>query len=202
MNDIRLATLETDLRRFVQSAYPKMVVRAEYWSHDPSRIAVYFIEERFRDLYPGQRYHYLLHLIPEDFYRAYLADAVWFELAPGEYPESIELPDEQLIAAIKPDVLKTLQARGFFTALYEMLYSKNGGDRRECSGDFRHSKQVLERCGIAQSDWNDVFHVLMDEGAFCDCEVLYNFAPESRLRAEYWRSSHAAKQQPPTGFGC
>jgi hypothetical protein len=24
----------------------------------------------------------------------------------------------------------------------------------------------------------DVFHVLMDRGGFCDCEILYNAAPE------------------------
>ncbi len=150
--------------------------------------------------YPGQRYHYLASLIPEDYCRTNLVDSVWFELAPGEDPESIQYPDEELIAAIKPDVLKTLQACGFFTALDELLCPDRAG--RECSGDFRHSKQVLEKCGIAQPDWSDVFHVLMDEGAFCDCEVLYNVAPESRLRAEYWRSSHNEKQQqqPPTGL--
>ena len=199
MNDQRLATIESDLRRFVHPAYPGMVVRADHWPLDPSRIALYFIDERFRELYPGQRYHCLVHLIPEDYYRAHLADSVWFELAPGENPESIEHPDDELIAAIKQDVLAALKACGFFAALDEMLYPKDANSsRQDCSGDFRHSKQVLERCGIAQPDWHDVFHVLMAEGAFCDCEVLYNVAPESRLRATYWRQSHAAKQQPPT----
>jgi hypothetical protein len=193
MIDHRLATIASDLRRFVHAACPEMVVRVEYWSHDPARIALFFIDERFRDLYPGQRYHYLLHLIPEDYYRAHLADSVWFELAPGEDPESIEYPDQELISAIKPGVLTTLKACGFFTALDELLYPKDASpDVRECSGDFRHSKHVLGKCGIAPPDWSDVFHVLMDEGAFCDCEVLYNVAPESLLRAKHWRSSHAA----------
>ena len=197
MNDI--ATIESDLRRFVHSAYPEMVIRAEHSPRDPSRIALYFIDERFRNLYPRQRYHHLVHLIPQDYYRANLSDSVWFELAPGEDPETIAHPDENLIAAIKPDVLKTLHACGFFTALDEMLYPKKAGSsRQECSGDFRHSKQVLETCGILKADWSDVFHVLMAEGAFCDCEVLYNATPESRLRAEYWRSSHASKQRPPS----
>jgi hypothetical protein len=201
MNDPRLARIESDLRRFVHAAYPEMVVRAEYWSHAPSRIALFFIEPSFRDLYPGQRYHSLVHLIPEDYCRTNLVDSVWFELAPGEDPESIQYPDEELIAAIKPEVLKTLQAYGFFTALDELLYpNPAGSSRRECSGDFRHSKHVLEKCGIAQPDWSDVFHVLMDEGAFCDCEVLYNAAPESRLRAHYWRSSHNANERSKTGL--
>lgn len=195
MKDNRLATIESDVQHFVRAAYPAMVVRAEYWSRDPSRIALFFIEERFRGLYPRQRYHYLLHLIPEAYYRSNLADSVWFELTPDEDPESIEHPDEELIAEIKPDVLEALQHRGFFATLDELVYPKDGNShRQDCSGDFRLSKQVLEMCGFAESDWSDVFHVLMGEGAFCDCEALYNVAPESRLRAGYWRSSHAAKK--------
>lgn len=189
--DDRLVKIESELGQFVRSAYPAMTVRAEYWAHDPSRIALYFTDERFRGLYPGQRFHYLAHLIPDEYYRAALADSIWFELTPGEDPESIEHPDEKLIAQIKPDVLGALNKSGFFTALEKLVYVKDGNShRRECSGDFRHSKQVLTTLGFAESDWSDVFHVLMDEGGFCDCEVLYNVAPESRLRADYWRKAH------------
>jgi Protein of unknown function (DUF2695) len=191
----RLVKIESEVRQFVRAAYPAMAVRAKYWSHDPSRIALYFIDERFRGLYPRQRYHYLVHLIPDEYYRSNLADSVWFELTPGEDPASIEYPDEQLIAEIKPDVLGALQQSGFFTALDELVYPKDGDSHsRQCSGDFRHSKQVLQTLGFVESDWSDVFHVLMDEGAFCDCEVLYNVAPESRLRADYWRTAHAEKE--------
>jgi hypothetical protein len=36
-----------------------------------------------------------------------------------------------------------------------------------------------------------VFHVLMAQGAFCDCEILYNIATESRLKSQYWqRKAH------------
>jgi hypothetical protein len=188
--DGRLSRIESDVRQFVRGAYPAMIVRAEYWSNDPSRIALFFIDDRFKGLYPGQRYHYLVHLIPEEYYRSTLADSVWFELTPGEDPECIEYPDELLIAEIKPHVLKALQQSGFFASLDELVYPKDDAHRRECSGDFRHSKQVLGKCGFGESDWSDVFHVLMAEGAYCDCEVLYNVAPESRLRADYWRTSH------------
>lgn len=194
MQDRRLAKIESEIRQFVRDAYPAMVVRAEHWSHDPSRIALFLIDERFEGLYPRQRYHYLRHLIPDEYYRSNLADSVWYELMPGEDPESIDYPNEQLIADIKPHVLGALQHSGFFTALDKMLYPKDNSSHLEkCSGDFRHSKQVLAMCGFLESDWSDAFHVLMDEGAFCDCEVLYNVAPESRMRADYWRS-HANKK--------
>lgn len=195
MTDSRLAKIESEVCDFVRTAYPEMIVRVEPWSQDPSRMALFFIEERFRGLYPRQRYHYLIHLIPEEYYRLNLADAVSFELTPGENPDDIEYPDEQMIADIKPHVLGVLQESGFFAALDKLLFTEDANaSRQQCSGDFRHSKQALAACGFAESDFSDVFHVLMDEGGFCDCEVLYNAAPESRLRADYWRRSHAEKK--------
>jgi hypothetical protein len=186
--DSRLAKIESDIEGFVRAAYPEMIIRADFWEHDPTRIALFFVDERFRGLYPQQRYHYLMHLIPDDYCRSTLEDTVWFELTPDERPEEVEYPDEGLIAAIKADVLAALQTSGFFGALDELLSPADvDSQRRQCSGDFRHARQALEKCGFAQSDWSDVFHVLMAEGGFCDCEVLYNVAPESRLRAGHWR---------------
>jgi hypothetical protein len=191
MNDGHLAKIESEVRGFVQAAYPEMVVRAEYWTEDPSRIALFFIDERFRGLYARQRYHYLVQLIPSDYYRSTLADTVWFELAPDERPETIEHPDQELIASIAPDVLGALQQKGLFAALDELLCPANEkSEPQECSGDFRYATRALQACGFEQSDSSDVFHVLMEQGAFCDCEILYNVANESRLKTKYWRASH------------
>jgi hypothetical protein len=193
MQDSRLAKIESDIRGFVRASYPEMVVRAEYWVEDPSRIALFFIDERFRTLYPRQRYHYLVHLIPKEYYDSALADTVWFELTPEERPEEVEDdPDEQFVASITPDVLGVLREKGFFSALDEIFCPKSGDTLAQtCSGDFRYARQALRRCGIDESDWSDVFHVLMGQGAFCDCEILYNAAAESRLKTQYWqRRSH------------
>jgi hypothetical protein len=167
--------------------------RAEYWARDPSRIALFFIEERFRTLYPRQRYHYLVNLIPKDYYDSTLADTVWFELTPEELPEMVEDdPDEELVASITPDVMAALQGKGFFAALDEMFCPKSSATQAPtCAGDFRYAKQALQPCGFEESDWSDVFHVLMGQGAFCDCEILYNAATESRLKTQHWhRRSH------------
>ena len=85
-HDNRLAQIESDVRGFVKASYPNIVVRAEYWTPDPSRVALFFIDEQFAELYPRQRYHYLVHLIPKDYYNSFLADAVWFELTPDNAP--------------------------------------------------------------------------------------------------------------------
>jgi hypothetical protein len=191
MKDDRLATIESEVRGFVQTEYPEIVVRAEYWTEDPSRIALFFIDERFRELYARQRYHYLVQLIPSDYYRSMLANTVWFELAPNERPETIEHPDQELISSIAPDVLSALQQKGFFAALDELLCPPSEqSEPQRCFGDFRYAKRTLQACGFEQSDSSDVFHVLMEQGAFCDCEILYNVAGESRLKTKYWRSSH------------
>jgi hypothetical protein len=171
-----------------------MVVRAEYWAEDPSRIALYFIDEKFRGLYPRQRYHYLMHLIPSDYYRTNLADSIWFELTPDERVEDIISPDESLIASIAPDVLRCLHERGFFAALDQLLCPNDTNSLvQSCAGDFHFAKQVLRACGFKESDWSDVFHVLMEEGAFCDCEILYNAAPDSGLKVRYWKAQHERK---------
>jgi len=188
MSDTSLAKIESEVRGFVRSSYPDMVVRAEYWVSDPARIALFFTDEKFRGLYRRQRYHYLVHLIPKDYYESFLADTTWFELAPGERPEDFEAePDEEIIDSIAPDVLRTLQKKDFFTKLDDLFCPAKDTIPQLCSGDFRHAKKILQRCGFEPSDWSDVFHVLMGQGAYCDCEIVYNAAPESRLKSQYWQ---------------
>jgi hypothetical protein len=87
---------------------------------------------------------------------------MWFELTPGEHPEELVFPDEELIAAIAPDVLRSLQESGFFAALDELLCPVHSNSQPQiCTGDFRHAKQALQMAGFEESDWFDVFHVLM-----------------------------------------
>jgi hypothetical protein len=77
----------------------------------------------------------------------------------------------------------------FFARLDDVFCPMNGSTPPEkCRGDFSHAKNTLQRCGFDESDWSDVFHVLMGQGAFCDCEILYNADIESRLKTQYWQS--------------
>src|SRR5690242_13969662 len=100
MKENSLAQIQAEVRAFVQNAYPKIEVKAEYWSRDPSSVALFFTDESIKELYPQQRYHYLIHHIPDAYYRSCLENIVWFELAPGELPEDIECPDHELVTAI------------------------------------------------------------------------------------------------------
>jgi Protein of unknown function (DUF2695) len=186
---VNLQQIETDIRDFVRRAYPNIQVRVEPWTDDPTRPAVYFTEAQFASLYPAQRYHYLRHLIPEDYYDRHLADSEWFELAPGERPEDLEYPDSALIADITPDVMRCLVGAGIFEALDDVLCPADPREpRRPCYGDYRHARAVLLARGFRDDELFDVFHVLMARGGYCDCEILYNAVELSRLKAEYWRA--------------
>jgi len=184
---INLDQLVADLKRFVARSYPEMDIRATPWDQDPTRTAIYFTEAKFALIYPYQRWHYLSHLIPKDYYDAQLTNSIWFELAPGEKPEDLQYPDEELIDSITPNVVKCLQASKFFELLDDVLCPQAaGGERAQCWGDFRNSRPLLLNRGFKEDEFFDVFHVLMRQGGFCDCEILYNVVEESRLNAEYW----------------
>ena len=181
--------LETEIQAFVRRAYPNIEVLVKSWPADPKRVAVYFTETQFASLYPAQRYHYLRHLIPTDYYELHLADSEWFELAPGERPEDLEYPDSALIADITPDVMRCLSDARIFEALDDVLCPADGSHPRpQCHGDYRHARVVLLARGFREDELFDVFHVLMARGGYCDCEILYNAVEASRLKAEYWRA--------------
>ena len=168
-------------------SYPDIDIRAEPWEQDSERLAIYFVDGKFSLIYPYQRWHYLTHLIPADYQEQYLSTSVWFELAPGESPHDLRYPDEELIADITPDVMRILNKVGFFARLEDkMCPTDSGVQSAQCCGDYRNSKPILRDCTITDDEMYDVFHVLMLQGGFCDCEILYNVVEENRLKAEYW----------------
>jgi hypothetical protein len=187
--DVDPQQLEADIRAFIRRAYPKIEIRVEPWADEPRRLAVYFVEAQFAPLYPAQRYHYLRNLIPAEFYDQHLSDTEWFELAPGERPEDLEYPDGDLIADITPDVMRALLGAGVFAALDDSLCPEDPARaRQQCHGDYRHARAVLLARGFSEDELFDVFHVLMAQGGYCDCEILYNAVEVSRLKSEYWRA--------------
>jgi hypothetical protein len=180
--------IRADLMGFLQEAYPQMQVQIGPSEENPAVLEIRFTDEAFRGLYPKQRYHCLIHLIPQNYWKHFLADTVWVELAPGEEPDDSLHLDEDDIVAITPDVMSGLTSAGFFSALDDQLSPADGSSGQRCHGDFRNSKSILSSLGFAESDFCDVFDVLMGQGGFCDCEILYNVAESSRLKAGYWRA--------------
>lgn len=103
--------------------------------------------------------------------------------------------DREFIASIAPDVNGALTASGFFEVLDDVFSPKdNSRASVVCDGSYRIAKEILLARGFAESDFADVFAVLKERGACCDCEILYNAAESSRLKSEYWRTRARGEQ--------
>jgi len=109
--------------------------------------------------------------------------------------------DSDLILSITPDLMACLRRSHFFERLDGLLCPERGLQAREvCGGNYKLSKSILEVAGFDSADLEDVFNVLRSQGACCDCEVLYNVAESSRLKAEYWkRQAHGTEAKPKHG---
>lgn len=147
---------------------------------------LFFTDDKFKVLYPRQRYHYLTHLliIPSDFFENNLQDTEWFELAPNESPDDLDYHDEETIKEIKDTILSILSDKAHFVSQLDKEFMTQSA---KCFGDFRHSKKLLNGLGFSDEEQFDVFHVLMNEGGFCDCKILYNVFRESEYSKKYWR---------------
>jgi hypothetical protein len=193
-----LERIRAELLAFLRPSYPEIQLQLARWDQDLSKVAIYFTDPKFALIYPQQRFHYLSHLIPEHYQETHLTDTVWFELAPGEHPSDLRYPDEQLISDITPDVTRCLLGAKVFEALDDELCPVDARTARaECHGDFRTAKRVLLSHGFTDDEVFDVLHVLMAQGGFCDCEILFNVARSSRLATQRW--SGGAEATKPAG---
>jgi Protein of unknown function (DUF2695) len=185
-----LAELATAIRNQLMAVgFPETEVKVEPWREDPSRKAVSFISASFTGLYPEQRFHRLIHALPDDFVSQHLSGSVWFELAPGERPEDLWYADEDEVASVAPGVMRALEESGFFAALDDVMSPADSAAEREgCHGDFQISKRILAQRQIPQLGDLDMtvaaHHVFMSKGAFCDCEILLNVYQNSRMARE------------------
>jgi len=172
--------LQQKLYEFIRQAYPD--INIQIGETDDGRRSIHFVSEKFKELFPRQRYHYLAHLIPAEFHEQYLAQTVWFELAPGEVPADLDYHHEETIEEIKDIIFKVLDAIDFAAKLNASLMP----EAARCEGDFRHSKKILSDLHFSDEEQFDVFHVLMSEGGYCYCEILYNIFRDSEFAKKYW----------------
>ena len=96
--------------------------------------------------------------------------------------------DNQLTSEIAPYVMGYLERLSFFEKLDDILSPVNPTTQaKTCEGSYASSESILFAAGCKSSDFADVFAVLRSKGGCCDCEILYNVAESSRLKANYWR---------------
>lgn len=120
----------------------------------------------------------------------------------SDEPESREADsaeaDEGSIASITPDVMGVLNDRGFFSALDDLFCpEEQGREAAKCQRNFEISKEILRKLEIPKMHIDDAIEVLHEQGACCDCEILYNVAEESRLKARYWKARYQERHGEP-----
>jgi Protein of unknown function (DUF2695) len=177
--------LQNHLNGFIQPAMPEIIIRVEIneEKEDDATHRIYFIDDSFVNLFPKQRYHKLIHLIPDDFFNQHLEQTHWFELAPGEKVDDLDYHDEELIEEIKEPILSILKHKVNFVSLLDNEFIKKNAI---CKSDFSYSRAILNQLEFSAVDQFDIFHVLMNEGGYCDCEILYNVFRESSYAQKYW----------------
>ena len=176
---MNIPEVQKQLLGYVSASYPNMqidIIESEGKTH------IYFTDEKFKDLYPRQRYHYLSHLIPSDFYNSFLSHTIWYELAPHEKPEELDYHNDETINSIKDLILKILKEKTHFIQQLDHQFTIGA----VCHGDYRHAKLLLEKSKFTEPEQFDIFHVLMSEGGYCDCEILYNVFKDSQYARQYW----------------
>ena len=106
------AELTNRLLEFIHPAYPNIEIAVIDQPNGERQI--FFTEEKFRVLYPLQRYHYLSHQIPHDFYNQYLTQTTWYELAPDENPDELDFLDPETTESIKEVILDIVKNKTSF----------------------------------------------------------------------------------------
>ncbi len=174
--------LTDSLYEFIRPSYPD--IKISVVDTDGQR-QVFFEEKKFKVLFPRQRYHYLIHKIPADFFTENLENTTWFELAPGEKIEDLDYHDDETIESISEIIMNIIKNKTNFVAKLDSSFTES---KVECYGDFRYSKEILKRLGFSEKEQFDIFHVFMNKGGYCDCELLYNVFRESEYAKEYWKN--------------
>ena len=106
--------------------------------------------------------------------------------------------DEEFAGEIAEEVMKVLSGKGFFALLDDLFCPMDPKQPPAvCDGTLATSMALLNKLGFDADAISDVTQVFASKGGFCDCEVLYNVADESRLKAEHWKAEvetrHASK---------
>ena len=97
--------------------------------------------------------------------------------------------DVEFAESISEAVLGILGKERFFERLDDRFCPADPSkDRVTCGHSYIHTTEILRELGMDSEEVQDVLAVMGLRGGCCDCEILYNVAEESRLKAEHWKA--------------
>ncbi len=91
--------------------------------------------------------------------------------------------DQETIDEIKEPIISVLNDKVAFVSILDKQFMT---ETAKCCEEFRHAKSILTNLKFSDEDQFDIFHVLMNEGDYCDCEILYNVIRKSEYAKKYW----------------
>jgi hypothetical protein len=104
-------------------------------------------------------------------------------------PSSSDFRDADFAESIAEEVTAVLEGHQFFVLLDDLFCPKDpAAAARKCSHSYAGSIEILKALGTDSEEIADTLAVLKAHGGCCDCEILYNVAKESRLKAAYWNA--------------
>jgi hypothetical protein len=95
--------------------------------------------------------------------------------------------EADFIRSITEDVMKCLLRSRFFDKLDNLLAPTNTPEVTHCVGGYKLSRSILQASWFDSEEMADIFEVMRSLDGGCDCEILYNVAASSRLKANYWK---------------
>jgi hypothetical protein len=110
-----------------------------------------------------------------------------------------DLRDAEFAESIAADVLSVLKQKRFFELLDDRFCPASAQlPHAQCVHSYANTIEILHGLGVESEEIEDVLAVMRFNGGCCDCEILYNVAEESRLKAAYWK---ACAKELTTGSG-
>jgi hypothetical protein len=97
---------------------------------------------------------------------------------------------DEFISDITPDVIAVLKRQSFFELLEKETFPDGIIGSSTCRHDFSATTELLSQLGHDADAIRDVIDVMRANGGFCDCEIVLNAAPESKVREAYWKAQH------------
>ena len=114
-------------------------------------------------------------------------------------PDEDDLYDQDLLRDITPGVMSSLKKSRFFTRLEDVVFPNSPKPHTLCDHSFSFSSVLLAEDGHDERAQEDVFAVMRSLGGFCDCEIIWNVAPDSPAREAYWMARAQTKKLAPAG---
>ncbi|MGD0914396.1 MAG: DUF2695 domain-containing protein [Terracidiphilus sp.] len=106
-------------------------------------------------------------------------------------PEDSGFRNAEFAESIAEQVIPVLEEQRFFALLDELFSPTDPAvASRKCEHSYASSIEILKTLSMDPEEIADILVGLKARGGCCDCEILYNVAEESRLRAESWKAEY------------